>query len=160
MTRPPPGGDPLSEIPAAPGAYLLLIDLATPLVPALPGRPATRLEPGRSGYCGSAWGPGGLRARLARHLRRDKTQRWHVDRLAALGQVVGLIAVPGARECALRAALQDLPGVSAPLPGFGSSDCRTCPAHLLALPGSLDAAACAPCMAGVHRFNHLIILIF
>jgi hypothetical protein len=30
--------------------------------------------------------------------------------------------------------LLDLPGTSVPLPGFGSSDCRSCPAHLVALP--------------------------
>ncbi|MFL5280923.1 MAG: DUF123 domain-containing protein [Rhodopila sp.] len=35
-------------------------------------RPAASLLPGRYLYAGSARGPGGMRARLDRHLRRNK----------------------------------------------------------------------------------------
>jgi Uri superfamily endonuclease len=75
-----------------------------------------------------------LRARIGRHLRRDKPQRWHVDRLTAAGRVVGVRAVPGGRECDLVRDLLLVPGVSVPVSGFGSSDCRTCPAHLVMVP--------------------------
>ena len=34
--------------------------------------------------------------------------------------------------------LLELPGASVPVPGFGSSDCRACPAHLVALPAGFD----------------------
>lgn len=117
--------------PALPGAYLLLIALPVPLCVVLPHRRATTLPPGRYLYAGSARGPGGLRARLARHLRADKKPHWHIDRLTAAGTVEGAWVIPGGSECALVAALAHLP---VPLPGFGSSDCRTCVSHLLHWP--------------------------
>jgi Uri superfamily endonuclease len=125
----------LDPIGTEPGAYLLAIDLAgeLPLDIAALG-PGASLAPGRYVYCGSAYGPGGMRARVARHLRQDKTPRWHVDRLTLTGRVVETGALAGGSECDLCAGLRALPGVRVPLLGFGSSDCRTCPAHLLAVP--------------------------
>ncbi len=121
-----------------PGAYLLLIELAAPLALDIPSIGAAALAPGRYAYGGSAYGPGGLRARIGRHLRRDKAQRWHVDRLTAAGRVIGVRAHPGGRECALVRDLLELPGASVPVPGFGSSDCRSCPAHLVMLPAGFE----------------------
>ncbi len=79
-------------------------------------------------------------ARIGRHLRADKPQRWHVDRLTAAGHVVDVRAVPGGRECDLVRGLLEDPGTSVPVPGFGSSDCRVCPAHLVALPVRFEPA--------------------
>jgi histidyl-tRNA synthetase len=118
-----------AEAPALPGAYLLAITLPAPLVVALPNRPEATLPPGLYLYAGSARGPGGLRARLARHMRAEKKPHWHIDRLTAAGTVGGAWVVPGGNECALVTALEHLP---VPLPGFGSSDCRCCRSHLLA----------------------------
>ncbi len=129
--------EPLSR---APGAYLLLIELTVPLALEIPRLGAATLAPGRYAYGGSAYGPGGLRARIGRHLRRGKALRWHVDRLTAAGQVVGVRAVPGGRECALVRDLLELSGASVPIPGFGSSDCRACPAHLVMLPAGSEPA--------------------
>lgn len=123
-----------SAVPAEPGAYLLLIELAAPLALDIPSLGPATLPAGRYAYGGSAYGPGGLKARIGRHLRRDKVQRWHIDRLTAAGRAIGVRAVPGGRECDLVRGLLDLPGASVPVPGFGSSDCRSCPAHLVALP--------------------------
>ena len=39
-------------------------------------------------YVGSALGPGGLEARLARHRRRGKKLRWHIDYLLEHAQLV------------------------------------------------------------------------
>jgi Uri superfamily endonuclease len=127
--------EPLS---AETGAYLLLIELAERLALEIPRLGAASLAPGRYAYCGSAYGPGGLRARLGRHLRRDKTPHWHIDRLTAAGQVVEVRAVPGGRECELLRELLDRSGVRVPVPGFGSSDCRACPAHLVVLPAGFE----------------------
>ncbi len=127
--------EPLSR---GPGAYLLFVDLAAPLVLDIPRLGEPTLATGRYAYGGSAHGPGGLRARIGRHLRRDKAQHWHVDRLTAAGRVVQVRAVPGGRECDLVRDLLELPGASVPVPGFGSSDCRACPAHLVALPTGFD----------------------
>lgn len=109
-------------IPATPGAYALVILLDSP---------AASLPPGRYIYCGSARGPGGLRARLSRHMRRGKPMRWHVDQLTEAGRVLGAWVFEGGDECALVRALSHLP---VPRPGFGSSDCRACVSHLLAWP--------------------------
>jgi histidyl-tRNA synthetase len=113
------------DAPVCGGAYVLLVVLAAPLDLLAPRR--ATLAPGRYLYCGSAYGPGGLRARLARHMRRGKSLRWHVDRLTEAGRVAGAWVVPDGDECALAASLAHLP---APVAGFGSSDCRRCRSHL------------------------------
>ncbi len=120
--------------PSETGAYVLVIELTAPLALDIAGLPRARLAPGRYAYCGSAYGPGGLNARIGRHQRADKALRWHVDRLTVAGRVVDVQAVPGGRECDLLARVLDMPGASVPIPGFGATDCRRCPAHLVALP--------------------------
>lgn len=125
-------------LPSEPGAYLLLIELAAPLALEIPRLGAATLAPGRYAYGGSAYGPGGLRARIGRHLRSDKVPRWHVDRLTLAGRVIGVRPVPGGRECALVRDLLEMSGTSVPVPGFGSSDCRACPAHLVRLPAGFE----------------------
>ena len=120
----------MDELTTEPGAYLLVIDLEAPLALAK----GVTLPPGRYGYCGSAYGPGGIRARVARHLKRGKTVHWHIDRLTAAGRIVAVNSEPGGDECALMDGLRAQSGVSIPAPGFGSSDCRRCPAHLASLP--------------------------
>ncbi|MGD9657076.1 MAG: DUF123 domain-containing protein [Methylocystis sp.] len=115
-----------TDSPAAPGAYALWLRLASPLDVRV-GKISARLPVGDYLYCGSAKGPGGLRARFARHMRKNKRAHWHVDQLTLAGEILGAFIVEGGDECALNAALGGLP---IPLPGFGSSDCRRCAAHL------------------------------
>lgn len=117
-----------ADMPTSKGAYLLVIELARPCGVALPGKTRAILDPGIYLYCGSARGPGGLKARVGRHLRRGKSVRWHVDRLTRAGRAVGAFVFPDGSECDLVARLRHL---SAPVPGFGSSDCRVCRSHLL-----------------------------
>lgn len=126
------------ELPDGPGAYVLVIEIETETTLRAGERAPVRLRPGRYAYCGSAWGPGGLGARVRRHLRRGKPLRWHVDGLTEAGRITDLHLAPGGSECALLAVLLALPGVSVPVPGFGSSDCRSCPAHLVALPDDFE----------------------
>jgi hypothetical protein len=59
-----------ADIPALAGAYVLMIDLAKPVAVAVGGGKACALRAGRYLYCGSAKGPGGMKARIARHMRR------------------------------------------------------------------------------------------
>ena len=117
-----------ADAPAQPGVYVLLIALAAPIDIVLPREAPVTLPAGRYLYCGSAHGPGGLRARLSRHQRRGKTLRWHVDRLTEAGDVLGAWWFLRGTECDLVAGLASLP---APVPGFGSSDCAACRSHLL-----------------------------
>jgi Uri superfamily endonuclease len=75
--------------PSAPGAYILQIDLAEAVLVSTARQPPTGLLPGRYFYCGSANGPGGLRSRLARHMRHGKSLHWHIDQLTERGAVTG-----------------------------------------------------------------------
>ncbi len=126
------------DLPPLPGAYVLLIRTAGTVAVPIRGRTAG-LPPGGYLYCGSAKGPGGIRARVGRHLKARKALRWHVDRLTVAGDIRGVIVAPGGDECDLFARLRALPGCRVPVPGFGSSDCRRCPAHLLRI-GDVDDA--------------------
>jgi Uri superfamily endonuclease len=67
----------------------MAIELADTLAVTLSGRLPIVLPAGRYLYCGSAKGPGGLKARLSRHMRRGKSVRWHVDQLTEQGLVIG-----------------------------------------------------------------------
>jgi Uri superfamily endonuclease len=119
-----------ADAPSTPGAYALALRLDAPLAVRV-GKISATLLAGDYLYCGSARGPGGLRARLARHMRREKRAHWHIDQLTRVGRVLGAFVTEDGDECALNAALADLP---IPIAGFGSSDCRRCAAHLRFLP--------------------------
>jgi Uri superfamily endonuclease len=90
-------------------------------------------------YAGSALGPGGLPARLARHARTHKRLHWHVDYLLqhAVLEAIWQTDYPERLECAWAAAVQALPCAQTPVRGFGASDCR-CRAHLILFPRRPD----------------------
>ncbi len=98
--------------------------------------------PGWYVYAGSARGPGGLAARLSRHLRLSKPLRWHVDYLRLYARPVAVWYAVGdeRRECAWADALLRMSGALNPAPRFGASDCR-CPTHLAHFPTPPDLAA-------------------
>ncbi|MEJ5358679.1 MAG: GIY-YIG nuclease family protein [Desulfobacterales bacterium] len=123
-----------SRLPAQAGIYALILfcprgeDLE---VGALGRR---RFPAGWYVYVGSAWGPGGLRGRLGRHLAAGGTLRWHIDflrRAAALREIWCLPGAGAATEHRWADLLAQAPGASVPVPRFGAGDCR-CRAHLLA----------------------------
>ncbi len=123
----------LSELPAQPGAYLLLIRLAAALPLRIPTLGRAMLRAGGYVYAGSAHGPGGIRARAGRHLRRGKRPHWHIDHLTETAAACWAFAVPGGQECELVRRLLSRPAFEIALAGFGSSDCRRCASHLLAV---------------------------
>ena len=93
-----------------------------------------RLRRGYYLYTGSAFGPGGIPARVLRHLRTGKTRRWHIDYLARQTTAAGAwYCTSAARLEHAWAAALTRSGFATPFPGFGSSDCR-CPAHLFFSP--------------------------
>ncbi len=141
----PRGLDPaeLSALPVKPGCYALVLAIDAALTVAV-GRLGQRdLPPGTYAYCGSAQGPGGLRARVGRHLRGTGAVHWHVDRLRSMARVEAVWLWPGAPrdfECEAAAVLAAVSGASRPIPRFGSSDCG-CAGHLVRLP---DLGGVAP----------------
>jgi len=107
-------------------SYQLLIDVSRPLRRAIGRLGEFDFPAGRYVYSGSA--KRGLEARIARHLRRRKPLRWHIDHLlTAPGVEVAGVVRSRRHECALNRAV---PG-RIPALGFGASDCRAgCGAHL------------------------------
>ena len=118
---------------SAPGTYALLLKLQAPI----------ELQVGRLGrihfespfylYFGSAFGPGGLEARIKHHLQPERGAYWHIDYLRQVAEVHGAWQTCDAArlECTWANAASTLRGVS-PVPRFGSSDCR-CHSHLFAV---------------------------
>lgn len=81
-------------------------------------------------YTGSALR--GLKARVGRHLSGPRRKRWHIDYLLEHADSVEAFLYPSEHriECELNLATLSLPGAKVLVSGFGSSDCRRCPAHL------------------------------
>jgi Uri superfamily endonuclease len=146
-------GMPQPPLPSAGGSYALLLHLASPTLLKVGYIGLTPLLPGDYIYTGSARGPGGLAARIGRHLRPPEMRRprWHIDHLTALTPPVALVAcVHGGDEryeCRWAALLGRQPGVSRPIPRFGSSDCA-CPSHLIRWPGPLTPEALLALLQG------------
>ena len=115
------------------GAYLLLIELSCPV--RLRSRLIERrlLAPGHYIYAGSAWGSGGIKPRVERHLKQRKHRHWHIDDVSEVADVIHPIAVPGGYECDLVQLLLATGRFSVPIKGFGSSDCSRCDSHFLAV---------------------------
>jgi len=113
------------------GTYVLCMRLDEPEEITV-GRLGTFLFPaGYYLYVGSALGPGGLEARLARHRRREKRPRWHIDYLLQRTHLLEMWSMASEErlECSLARAIREIPGAQIVAPGFGSSDCH-CPSHL------------------------------
>lgn len=113
-------------LPAESGTYILLLESGQYSDVAI-GRFATlALQPGWYLYVGSAFGPGGLRARVGRHLRRHKSSRWHIDYLRSRTQLrqIWYCNEKQRRESLWAGELAKMPGLTIPLAGFGASDRR------------------------------------
>ena len=82
-------------------------------------------------YVGSAFGSGGIRARVNRHLKVDKRTHWHLDYLRPQAKPDWVFAsqTGSNQECAWAASLSELEQVTTPITGFGASDCQ-CHSHL------------------------------
>ncbi len=124
----------ITQMPAlrAHGTYLLHFWLEHPLLQTTIGRLGRfDVVPGHYYYVGSAFGPGGLAARLRRHIAIEKRFHWHIDYLRPLLELRELwVAVGNERlECRWCSALARLPELSRPIAHFGASD-TGCGGHL------------------------------
>jgi Uri superfamily endonuclease len=114
-----------------PGSYALVLSSAKAATIQVGKLGSLQLQPGFYVYVGSARGPGGLRARLTHHLQPAVRPHWHIDYLGAHVNPeevwVCYDRISWEHRWACCFSLQQ--GASAPLAGFGSSDCA-CGAHL------------------------------
>jgi len=120
----------LDSMAGVKGAYALAIQLDSE-VPVRLGGKSHVIAPGQYIFAGSAKGPGGIGARVRRHLRRDKRLHWHVDSLTMAASRIDAFALPGQTECSIVERLGGTPLLQHAIAGFGSSDCAKCPSHLL-----------------------------
>jgi len=88
------------------------------------------LRPGFYVYVGSAFGPGGVQARVSRHLRTDKRKHWHIDYLREYTTPLEAWVSYEAKDLEHEWAKTFLNLTEmTPFQGFGCSDCR-CFSHL------------------------------
>ena len=112
------------------GTYVLIFQNRKPTIIEVGCWGSLEIEPGFYAYIGSAFGPGGVRARVSRHLRLDKPRRWHVDYLRECAEPVFVWISYDSEHLEHRWAqsLIDMPGMK-PIAGFGCTDCK-CLSHL------------------------------
>ena len=117
-------------VPAQSGCYVLVLLLQQRHQLTVGRRAPGEFPPGHYLYVGSAFGPGGLRARLDRHVSGSRRRHWHVDYLREVAQPVEVWfqTQTASREhewadCLSRG--REL----RPVVGFGVSDCG-CLTHL------------------------------
>jgi len=81
-------------------------------------------------YVGSAFGPGGVKARVSRHFKSDKAERWHIDYLREVTRPKCAWYSHDKKRLEHEWAdvLSHLPDISS-IAGFGCSDC-SCKSHL------------------------------
>ena len=119
------------------GTYVLIITLGSDLTTEVGALGTLSFPAGVYLYTGSALG--GLDQRVSRHIRHEKTVKWHIDRLTVAADSVSAYEsypdyVP---ECELASMAGDC-GMVPSVDGFGCSDC-SCRTHLFRVTdGSLD----------------------
>lgn len=120
-----------NALPRLPGTYILVLRVDSPCTVVVGRLGTAALAPGWILYVGSAFGPGGLAARVGHHLRPASKPHWHIDYVRAALDLceIWVCASPERLEHRFAAALHSAPGSSVPLPRCGASDCR-CAAHL------------------------------
>jgi len=113
------------------GTYVLIFSACEKSLPEIGRLGTLQLKPGFYIYVGSAFGPGGLKARIDHHRKKSGRPHWHMD---YLGPFLKLIEIwytydTVQREHLWAQIISNTRGTSVPLAGFGSSDCH-CKTHL------------------------------
>ncbi len=108
------------------GCYLLVIENDTRIVVTVGALGDIFFPEGYYVYAGSAMG--GLEQRIARHRKKEKKLRWHIDYLLTHTRLIKVHRIVTGKnvECSLA---RHLALRLESVPGFGCSDCR-CKSHL------------------------------
>ena len=136
--------DQRQHLPTKKGTYIMYGSLKQTIAITIGALGDASLPAGDYVYVGSAFGRGGIRARVTHHLTPSPKPHWHFDYLKAYITIQAVLWHPGTQrlECEWIHRLLDMPGVVTPLVGFGASDCRRgCPAHFLYTDLSLSVIA-------------------
>ena len=122
----------LELLPRGKGSYLLVLRLPEPKTIQVGRLGRIAFERGWYAYAGSAFGPGGLAARLRHHLVPVRRPHWHIDYFRVEARVTEIWTAEGmpCREHDWASALTKGIGAGTVIRGFGCSDCR-CLSHLI-----------------------------
>ncbi len=128
-------------LPRGKGSYFVWFRLDEALEFECGALGTVRLDTGWAGYAGSAFGYGGLAARLRRHLGSGTRLHWHIDylRIHVTMTEFWFSQEPERLEHLWAEVAAGLPGAQLPARGFGSSDCG-CESHLVHLPARPEFA--------------------
>lgn len=128
----------IARMTSEPGTYLLVLRADSSRRIAVGRRGVLDVRTGYYLYVGSAFGPGGVSARVSRHCRETRARHWHIDYLREVTTPVEVWYGFGSRDLEHRWAenLGAIYRVQA-FSGFGCSDCD-CESHLFASPGKPD----------------------
>ena len=124
-------GHPVEQLPSAPGTYALVLFCSRARSLKVGRLGIFTFQPGWYVYVGSAFGPGGLRARCGRHCSRPERRRWHIDYLntAASVKAIWFSSDSVRREHQWAELVGGFPEAGTPIAKFGATDC-SCPSHL------------------------------
>lgn len=114
-----------------PGSYVIILACSGNAVVPIGKSKTLDLKPGYYAYCGSAFGPGGINARVNRHLKVKKKKHWHIDYLRDKCTIKEVWVCYKKENLEHRWAEDFIiqKKSSTPLKKFGSTDCK-CQTHL------------------------------
>jgi len=112
------------DLPEDKGTYILIAWMARMKRMTIGSLGEFDLAPGFYAYVGSAFGSGGLRARLGHHLESTAEPHWHIDYLLRVADPVEVWFTTADRKLELHWAdlMEKAPGFRVPILRFGSSD--------------------------------------
>jgi Uri superfamily endonuclease len=117
---------PMKSPSDARGSYVLIIQLQAAAVIDVGSLGLCSFPSGYYAYVGSAMG--GLKPRLRRHLKKNKTPHWHIDYLTNIGTITTIAVFESKQKLECHVA-QYLKQQFSPVPNFGCGDCD-CTSHL------------------------------
>ena len=120
-----------SNMRNSPGTYALILKSSSDRRIEIGRLGKCLIQPGYYVYTGSAFGPGGLKARIAHHAGISQRPHWHIDYLRSVLRLNEVWYTVDAKPYEHRWAetMSALKGANLPIIGFGASDC-SCTSHL------------------------------
>ena len=107
------------------GTYILIMKAEMMAQIAIGKLRVLNVRPGYYAYVGSAFGSGGLKARISHHEKIARRPHWYIDYLRKEIDLIRVYFDDSGERLEFRWAkiLEEMPEASIPLIGFGASDC-------------------------------------
>lgn len=128
-----------TALPKMKGTYIIVAYCSKPKTISVGARGQIKMIRGYYFYVGSAFGPGGLSARLKHHLSPSPKPHWHFDYLKQCLKIhsIWYTCDLERHEHEWAKILLNAEGVSIPVKGLGASDCN-CASHFIYSPKLLS----------------------